>query len=302
MGNRQKGIWCIVASAFGFALMALCVRLCDDYGGPVSSFQKAFFRNAIAVVIAFALFIRAMRPADGTARLPQTMRAWSLLLLRALAGGLGIFCNFYALSNIPIGEAMTLNKTAPFFTVLFAWLFLRERANARQLLCLVLAFLGALLVMKPGWRLSGTFASFCGLLGGLGAGIAYTCLRELARLGVNGSFIVFFFSLFSMLLAVPLVFLSGGAAPMTCAQTVILVGAGCGAAIGQFGVTAAYRFAAPRDVAVFDYTNIVFTAILGFVFFAQIPDLFSVAGFALILGSAILQRQASLRQDVLNHD
>ena len=63
-------------------------------------------------------------------------------------------------------------------------------------------------------------------------------------------------------------------------------GAGAGAALGQFGVTAAYRYAEPRSIAVYDYTNVVFTALFGFVFFSQVPDALSVVGFLIILLAA----------------
>ena len=66
----------------------------------------------------------------------------------------------------------------------------------------------------------------------------------------------------------------------------ILLGAGAGAAIGQFGITLAYGYAAPREIAVYDYTNILFTAALGYLFFAQVPDLLSVIGFVAILAAA----------------
>ena len=282
MNDRTKGIACIITSAFGFALMALFVRLCDDFGGPVSSFQKSLFRNLIAFFIAAAVFVRSRRSA-GTAFRPSALplRAWLLLLGRSASGILGIFGNFYALSVIPIGEAMTLNKTAPFFAVLFSWLFLKEKAGVRKLFGLVIAFTGAMLVMKPGFQGAATFATVCALTGGLGAGIAYTCVRELGILKVEGSFIVLFFSAFSTLASLP--FMLGGIDPMTPAQILIMLGAGCGAAIGQFGITAAYRFAPPNEIAVYDYTNVIFTSLFGFLFFAQTPDLLSVAGFILIV-------------------
>lgn len=292
MSGRGKGIACIVASAFGFALMAFFVRLCDDYGGHVSSFQKSLFRNLIALAIAAAVYLRSRRAAEAEGFVPVSRlpaKAWLLLVGRSVSGVTGIFGNFYALSTIPIGEAMTLNKTAPFFTVLLSWLLLRERAGARRLAWLVAAFAGAVLVMKPGFQGEATFATFCALGGGLGAGIAYTCVRELGLMKVEGSFVVLFFSAFSTLASVP--FLLGGADPMTPAQVLIMLGAGVGAAIGQFGVTAAYRFAPPREVAVFDYTNVIFTALFGFAFFGQVPDLLSVAGFALIVLAALRSRQ-----------
>jgi len=284
VSDRSKGIACIVASAFGFALMAFFVRLCDDYGGHVSSFQKSLFRNIIALAIAAFVFFRSRRADEAVGFRPVSSlpaKAWLLLLGRSASGVFGIFGNFYALSVIPIGEAMTLNKTAPFFTVFLSWLVLRERAGARKIAWLLAAFAGAMLVMKPGFQGEATFATLCALGGGLGAGIAYTCVRELGLMKVEGSFVVLFFSAFSTLASLP--FLAGGADPMTGAQLLIMLCAGVGAAIGQFGVTAAYRYAAPREVAVFDYTNVIFTSLFGFAFFDQVPDLLSVAGFCLIV-------------------
>ena len=290
----RKGILCIVASAFGFALMAFFVRLCDDFGGEITCFQKSFFRNVIALVIALAVFAkegkssRAQEPSSPSAIHNSSFiihNSFLPLLLRAVFGTVGIFANFYALSRIPIGEAMTLNKTAPFFTVFFSWIFLGEKVSRRQALCLVLAFFGAMLVMKPGFGGDDMFASAVALTGGLGAGLAYVCVHQLGRMKVDGAFIVLFFSAFSCIASLP--FMVADFAPMTWGQVAILLGAGVGAAIGQFGVTAAYRYAEPRSIAAFDYTNVIFTALFGFAFFGQVPDLLSVAGFAVILLAAL---------------
>ena len=301
-GSRGKGIACIVASAFGFALMAFFVRLCDDFGGEITCFQKSFFRNVLALAIAFVVFYRGRRgERDGVKGVgalgflspycPNSLgcKATVALILRAVFGTVGIFANFYALSKIPIGEGMTLNKTAPFFTVLFSWIFLGERVSWRQFGHLLLAFAGAALVMKPGFRGGGTFAAAMALTGGLGAGLAYVCVHQLGRMKVNGAFIVLFFSAFSCLASLP--FTAVDFRPMTIAQVLILVGAGAGAALGQFGVTAAYRYAEPRSIAVYDYTNVVFTALFGFAFFSQVPDALSVVGFAVILLAAFGMRR-----------
>ena len=284
MSNRTKGIIAIIISAFGFALMAMFVRLCDDFGNEISSFQKSFFRNIIAFAIAAVVFARAER---SEYPLRQTLNAKTTLFLfiRCLAGCIGIFANFYALSKIPIAEAMALNKTAPFFTVLFSWILLKESPKMRQLLAILIAFAGVTMVMKPLFVVNDAFAFNCALIGGLGAGIAYTCVRELGVHKVNTAFIVLFFSAFSSLASIP--FIITGFTPMTMAQIFIMLGAGAGAAIGQFGITAAYRFAPPRQVAVYDYTNLIFTTILGFMLFDQIPDWISITGFITIIAAGI---------------
>ena len=262
--------------------MALFVRLCDDVGGPVSAFQKGFFRNIVAFAIAAVVWWRGTVQRQ-SARTP-TVRCWGVLLLRATLGTAGIFANFYALSHITIAEGQTLNKTAPFFTVLFAWMFLDEKATRRQLLSLLLAFVGVCLIAKPGFAGADAFPLAMGILGGACAGGAYACVRSLRQHAVNPAFIILFFSTFSCLASVP--FMAAEFDPMTWRQVLILFGAGAGAAMGQFGITLAYGYAAPREIAVFDYSNILFTAALGFLFFGQVPDVFSLVGFVAIFLAA----------------
>lgn len=291
-GSRGKGVACIVASAFGFAVMAACVRLCDDCGGAVSSFQKSFFRNVVAFFIALGVYLRGRAGEGRPAWRPQpgegALKPWLLLVLRSALGTVGIFANFYALGHVDIAESQTLNKTAPFFTVAFAWIFLGERAGWRTLGPLALAFGGVLLIAKPGFAGEAGFPLAVALLGGVCAGAAYAALRALGKTRMPSAFVILFFSAFSCLASVP--FMVCGFDPMTPAQLLVLLGAGAGAALGQFGVTLAYRLAAPRDVAVFDYSNIVFTAALGFALFGQVPDAFSAAGFALVLLAAWMMR------------
>ena len=287
LSAKAKGIIAIIISAFGFSLMALFVRLCDDCGGPVSSFQKSFFRNVIALMIAMTVWWRAGRSRTAGTR---SVRCWVTLVLRAALGTAGIFAHFYALGHITIAEGLTLNKSAPFFTVLFAWMFLGEKASWRQLGTLVLAFAGVVLIAKPGFAGASAFPLLIGLLSGVCAGGAYACVRALRRHEISPAFIILFFSAFSCLASVP--FMVHRFDPMTASQVVVLLGAGVGAAIGQFGITLAYGYAAPKDIAVFDYSGILFAAAFGFLFFGQVPDLLSVAGFvAIILAAFALARR-----------
>ena len=282
----RKGVACILLSAFGFALMAMFVRLADGCGGePLPSIQKAFFRNLVAAGIAAWFFWGRPARQRKEGRLSGGVREWSDLLLRAVFGTCGIFANFYAISHIPVGDAMALNKTAPFFTLLLSWFLLGERMTMRQALCVVGAFLGAMLVVKPGSQVF-TVAALIGLSSGFCAGAAYAFLHKLGKEGVDGAFIILFFSIFSCVACVP--FLVCGFCPMNGLQLLMLLGAGTGAAIGQFGITWAYRFAEPRQIAVYDYTCIIFTAALGFLAFGQIPDLLSVLGFVVIIAMAIV--------------
>ena len=281
-----KGILCILLSAFGFSLMSMFVRLADVCGGePLPAVQKALFRNFVAAVIAGWAFFRRPDSVKRNARLPQGAREWGDMLFRCVFGTVGIVTNFYALSFISVGDSMALNKTAPFFTLLISWILLGQRMSIRQILCVTGAFFGALAVIKPG---SGMFTgpALWGLAGGLGAGAAYAFLHKLGRAGIDSSFIILFFSVFSCVACIPFVLFEP--APMSWLQTAVLLAAGASAAVGQFGITLGYKFAEPRQVAVYDYIGIVFAALLGFLAFGQIPDMFSIVGFAAIIGMGIV--------------
>ena len=271
-----------MGSALGFALMGMFVRLADDVGEAIPFTQKSFFRNIVAVTVAGVLFAR-MAPQRAVFA-PRNV-LWPLVW-RSIFGTIGIFGNFYALSHIPLGDACMLNKLSPFAAVIASWMLLGERVTARQAVAVAVAFVGAMFVVKPGFALAGeTTAALAGLVGGISAGLAYTCVRRLGILKVEPSFIVLFFSGFSTLVTLP--FLLFDYHPMTPAQVAVLLGAGISATAGQFGITAAYRFAQPRQLAVYDYTNVVFAALLGFAVFGQVPDVFSWLGMAIIVAMGL---------------
>ena len=277
----KRGVACICLSAFGFSLMAVFVKLADSFGEPVPAVEKAFFRNAIAMIVALADFLRRR----GGMRAGAASADWVSLLARSIFGTLGIVANFYAVSRIPLGDAMALNKTAPFFTLAACWVMMGEKIRLRQALAVTGAFAGAMLVVKPGFSGSSGAGAVVGLLGGAFAGIAYALVHRLGVKGVDGAFIVFFFSMFSTLACLP--FFAFGDCNISPAQFAVLTAAGVAAAVGQFGITWAYRFAEPRQIAIYDYCGIVFAVLLGLLFFGQIPDLTSVAGMLIIVAMAV---------------
>lgn len=109
-----------------------------------------------------------------------------------------------------------------------------------------------------------------GLIGGMGAGFAYTNVRVLGEKGEKGPFVVAFFSGFSCLVTLP--YLIFDFHPMSGMQLVYLLFAGLAAAGGQFSITAAYFHAPAKEISVYDYSQILFSAAMGFIVFGQIPD------------------------------
>lgn len=275
MDRRTKGILCILSSAFCFALMNMLVRL----SGDIPSIEKSFFRNAVAAAAAAVIVLKDRKETK------LRKEDIPLLILRSILGTIGILGNFYAVDHLILPDATMLNKMAPFFTLIFSAVFLKERISLKTAVIITGAFIGALFVIKPSFSNADLSASIIGLIGGLGAGSAYTCVRALGKRGTSGPLVVLFFSLFSCLVTLPYLIFSFH--PLTMKQFLILILAGTAAAGGQFSITAAYRFAPAREISVYDYSQVIFTALLGFFVFSQIPDGYSFLGYAIIILMAV---------------
>jgi len=265
----------LMLSALCFAFMNVCVRMAGDL--PV--FQKSLFRNLVSLIIALTVMLR-----NGESLLPDDRRNLPFLLIRATAGSIGILCNFYAVDHLLLANASVLNKMAPFCVILFSAVLLKEKLKLPQVLMLTGAFGGALLVVKPVLSNMELVPSLVGFASGVFAGLAYTMVRLLGQRGERGSYIVFFFSAFSCAVVLPGALLTW--VPLTAGQLLALAGTGVCAAGGQFCITAAYRYAPGREISLYDYSQVVFAAILGLLFFGDIPDVLSLLGYFLIFAMA----------------
>ena len=273
LAGRRKGILFILLSAFFFCLMSVFVRLAGD----VPTMQKAFFRNIVAAILAAVLLARSKSGFSFQKKnLPD-------LLLRSSIGTAGILCNFWAVDHLRIADANILNKLSPFFAILMSIFILKERPNRIEWLSVLLAFIGAAFVAKPSAGIA-SFPALIAILGGFTAGTAYTYVRKLGLEGERGPVVVMFFSAFSTLVLLPNLLLHYR--PMTMKQLIFLIFAGMSAAGGQLSITTAYQNAPARDISVFDYSQVVYAAIFGLILFGEIPDVWSIAGYVIIIGTA----------------
>ena len=271
--NRIKGILCIITSACGFAVMSAFIKL----SGDLPSFQKTFFRNLVAAAIALYLIIKHKGSLVGKKENRK------ILVLRSIFGTIGIVCNYYAVDRLVLSDANMLNKLSPFLVVIFCALFLKEKINLKQITMVSVAFIGALFIIKPSFNVE-VIPYLVGVLGAVGAALAYTCVRVLGK-KEDYYTIVFFFSTFSLIAILP-----GFIAvykPMGIMQFMYLIFAGIFATVGQFGITLAYKYAPSKEISIFDYSNIIFSAIISFVIFGVLPDYMSIIGYVVIFGASL---------------
>jgi len=275
MNKKYKGIICILISAFCFSLMNAFVRL----SGDLPSIQKAFFRNSVSLIFALVMLMKSHTRVQWGKK-----NTWPLFI-RCLFGTIGILCNFYAVDHLVLADASMLNKMSPFFAIIFSFIILGEKINIVQISGVLIAFVGSLFIIKPTFSNMELIPSLAGLAGGLGAGIAYTMVRKLGQNGVKSPVIVFCFSAFSCLTTLPYLILHYH--PMSWSQFGYLMLAGLAATGGQFGITTAYCYAPAKEISVYDYSQVVFAAIIGFILFGQMPDCYSIIGYVMICSMAI---------------
>lgn len=277
LSNKTKGIICILLSAFFFSGMSSFINLSGDLPVP----QKVFFRNLVALFCASAVLLKNHQP------FKPIKGCLKYHFLRSSVGLLGVFGNFYATTHMAhTADAAMLNKLSPFATLIFCALFLKEKVKPKQAVAIVIAFIGAMFVIKPTLSNVELVPSLAGFIGGVSAGAAYTTVRHMANKGENGRFTVFFFSAFSVAVTAP--YLIFNYHPMTPQQLFYLFMVGVCAAGGQFAITAAYTFAPSSEISIYDYSNIIFTAIEGYFFLGhQIPDVLSIVGYFIICLMAV---------------
>lgn len=282
--ERTLGILCILGAAFCFSLMSVFVRLAGD----VPTMQKIFFRNLVAT---FAAFLILAREGKGFRIHPGCLGGH---LARSITGMLGMVANFWAIDHLGMADANMLNKLSPFFAILMSMFILREYPNLVDILSVVAAFIGAVFVVRPGAGLA-SLPALVGVLGGLGAGAAYTFVRQMSQKGERGPEIVMFFSTFTCVCSIP--FFAFNFQPMTARQWIFLLLAGCAAAGGQLSITGAYRHAPAKEISVFDYSQILYAALWGFFLFGEVPDALSFVGYVIIIGAAVFRCIFNLRAD-----
>jgi len=273
MSNRIKGILLIILSAFGFAMMSAFVKL----SGDLPSMQKSFFRNIVSFIIAFGMILYHKESFFGKKENQK------LLLMRSALGTLGVVLNFYAIDHLILSDANMLNKLSPFFVILFCAIFLKEKLQLRHIAIIAIGFLGSLLIIKPTFNVD-VIPYIIGLLSAIFAGAAYTCVRAIGSREKHYT-VVFYFSCFSVITILP--FMIASYMPMTWLQLIYLMLAGIFATIGQFGITLAYKYAPAREISIFDYSNIIFSAIISMVIFDQLPDVLSILGYIVIFSASL---------------
>jgi drug/metabolite transporter (DMT)-like permease len=274
MVEKRKAIIYMLISSLAFATMGAFVKLAGD----LPTVQKVFSRNFISMIIAGSIVLYNKKPLFGE------RKNLKYLLIRSTLGTAGMLAYFYSIDHLLLSDSSMLNKLNPFFVSIFAFFILKEKFSKIQIPALFIAFTGAVFIIKPEFDMS-VIPALLGLSSAVLAAGAYTTVRFL---GGREEFytIVFFFSFFSTMATLPL--MVAFFEPMNWNQVLFLVLTGIVASIGQFTLTIAYKHAPAGEISILNYTNVLFSGIIGYFLFDSIPDFLSIVGYLLIISAAFL--------------
>ncbi|MDP6870928.1 MAG: DMT family transporter [Candidatus Thalassarchaeaceae archaeon] len=232
-----------------------------------------------SAVIAFAVAgYAAARGISLRVNDPKTM------FLRCAVGLLAMILYFTALSRIPIGQAVTLQYTAPLFVALLSGTVIREKVSPSVVGLVVFAFAGIVLIVSPDLRTVEPDAVLA-LGSGLFAALAYIYVRELRKTD-SASTVVFWFAAFSV--AGSLFQAAPDIPDLSLEAAAALVGIGVGAGCGQVGITMAYHQANAAWVSAFSYLTVIVATFYGWLIFGETLGVADWVGGALIIGSGIV--------------
>ncbi|MCX5746208.1 MAG: DMT family transporter [Proteobacteria bacterium] len=286
MRRPSRGIAYMIASALGFSVMSVLVKLASP---RIPTGEIVFVRALITLVISYALVRRAGLAPLGSG----TPGALGRLALRGVLGFGGLAGYYLALAHLPIADATTLQNTVPLLTAGLAWWMLGEKVGWPVAIALVFGTLGVLLVVRPsGDGLAhdpvGVAAA---LVGAACSALAYVTVRKLARTE-HPLVIVLVFPLVATPLAIPWAAMDFVVpAP---SDVLLLLAIGVSTQIGQVFLTlglAAERVASATSV---NYLQVCFAMGWQVVVFGEVPAIATLVGAgAIILGTVLAASSSS---------
>lgn len=273
----SRGLRYMVLGAFFFSVMSLLVKLA---GQRLPSQEIVLARSLVMAILSYAALRRRRIPILGTRR--------RLLIVRGLLGFGALSCFYYALVHLPLADATVIQYTNPAFTAVFATFALSERMRRREVVCLVLALAGVLLVARPAF-VFGSGALPAGpaavaLLGAILSAAAYVVVRMLGT--EHHLVVILYFAVISTLGALPAT-IYNSIVP-TLPEALLLIGVGVATHLGQVFMTRGLHLERAGRATATALVQIVFAGVLGAIFFSQIPDTPALAGAALVIAGVLL--------------
>ncbi len=285
--NINQGVLFMLISSFSFALDGAFAKMLSAH---MDSIEVVFFRNTIGMLLVASTIFK-------TPIVQKGGMLW-LLVFRAFIGFVSMLAFFYNIAHIPLADAMTFSRSAPIFTAIFAYIFLKEKIGVQGWIAVFIGFLGIVLIMKPnGFMLDKT--DIFGIFSGVGAALAYTSVRELKKFYDTRSIVLAFVSLGTVIPIILMVlgeyyplamfdFMVGKFVMPEGRMWFYIACMGVFGAIGQMYMTKSFGAERAGIVGAAGYSIIFFSLIIGVILGDALPDFIGLFGILLVIISGII--------------
>ncbi len=277
--------WMLVAGAL-FATMGVFAKLlATQFTGAELSLYRSLFG-----LIAIGAFVIWKRQSLATA-------FWKGHFWRGLTGTISLIAYFYAMTQLPLATAITLNYTSPVWLTLLSTILLGERFRPRLVLAIALGFVGAALLLRPTFSGANAHAGFIGLASGFFAACAYVNVKKLGDAGETEWRVVFYFALAGTIgSALTQGVIERDFHPVNVGNIGWLMGLGAAATLAQLAMTRAYHSGNTLVVGAFAYSTVIFASLAGIFIFDELLPPISWVGMTIIIASGLLARSGSERK------
>ena len=270
---RQAALFLLI----GEALLAVMGGIIKHLSDHLPTEQIVFFRNIGGLAVLLPLIL-----SQGTSLLKT--QVWHLHLFRGLVGVSAMYCYFWALGNMPLAEAFLVKLSGPFFMPLIALLWLGERAGRYSIIAIIIGFAGVACILRPD-NSAFTLIALVALLGAFLAAVVKVTIRRMS--GTESSqTIVFYFGLIATIVTAPAAILNWQTPSLMVWLWIVAMS--LVATIGQLALTRAYRIAPTGKVGVYVYSAVLYGALMGWIFWDEIPLWTTWLGAALIISAGLL--------------
>ena len=280
--NLFLAIGCLTISALLFSVLGICIRYASH---TVDNYTIVFFRNVVGLILFLPFIFK-----QGTGFV-KTEKLW-MHTWRSIVGLAAMYGFFYAIAHLKLSNAMVFTYSSPIFIPVIAWLFLKEKITIAMICAAVLGFIGVFCVAKPDQGLL-NWISVIGIASSLLASMAFVTVRALTQTEPPERIVFYFCLIGSALSVIPMFWVWR---PYHLQELLFLIGAGILANVSQIFMSHAYRLAPAGQIAPVNYMAIIFAGVWGFLLWNEVPDLYSVIGFCIILLAILLCSPLTQRQ------
>lgn len=262
----------MLLAGFLFSLMNVSVKLIPH----IPAIEIILFRSVFSLVITFLALKRQSVPVFGSNK--------KLLVLRGMAGSIGLIGFFYTLQTIPLASAVTINYLAPIFTTILGIFIVREKVRTRQFFFFGLSFAGVMVIEGFDPRI-GMFDMAVGLVAAMAMGLAYNIIRKLNT--TEHPLVIMFYFPFITIPVASIASYFVWVDPIGW-DWVVLLAVGLLTQFAQYFMTLAYQNAQLSKVASLSYLGIIYALGFGFFIFGETFPLMAYLGMALVLLGVVL--------------